>query len=693
MALWECYRDFYPLQISGKTASTSAQVLSIFLGCAFRLGESLGFAFRGAGYKRMARDIYRNLAWLPKPPADFSAQSRSLTDSAEQFGARLQALASYSLDETHLDRLGRAIARARQAAFPFSPLTPFRLGVVSNATVDFIIPALEASAARYGIALECTRGAYDQTVQEALNPDSIIHRSNVEAVLVAIDYRGFPIRCKPGDREGEATAVDAALAQLRAIRSGIGKNSRAICILQSLAPSPETYFGSLDRVLPGTPLSVVAAINRGIVDSLRGTPDVLLDVARLAETVGLAEWHSPAQWNMAKLSFANACVPLYADHVARTIAALLGKSRRCLVLDLDNTLWGGVIGDDGLDGIKIAQGDPVGEAYLNVQRYALSLRQRGIVLAVSSKNEDQIARLPFRKHPEMLLRENDFAVFHANWEDKATNLKAIAAELSLGLESLVFLDDNPAERSLVRELLSQVAVPELPDDPALFATTLAAAGYFESLVFSEEDLKRAAYYQDNARRVALSQHAGDIETYLASLKMEITFQPFDETGRPRIAQLINKSNQFNLTTHRYTETEVAAIEKNPNYFTLQARLSDIFGDNGMISVVICKTTPDSDWEIDTWLMSCRVLGRQVESAVLHEIIGHARRSSVRKLIGIYRPTGRNKLVEQHYPKLGFTQVQQQEDGTTIWELGTAEARVEAAPISVRSMGFAEMVEV
>ncbi len=247
----------------------------------------------------------------------------------------------------------------------------------------------------------------------------------------------------------------------------------------------------------------------------------------------------------------------------RVLSALRGKSRRALVLDLDNTIWGGVIGDDGLQGIQCAQGDAAGEAYLSVQRLALELRERGIVLAVSSKNNDEVARSPFRHHPELLLKEEHIAVFQANWNDKATNIKAIAQELSLGLDSMVFLDDNPVERNLVRQILPEVAVPELPSDPALYARTLAAAGYFESVVFSDEDVKRARYYQDNARRVGLQKQAGDIDAYLESLQMEITFQPFDETGRARIAQLINKSNQFNLTTRRYTESEVAAAESGP----------------------------------------------------------------------------------------------------------------------------------
>jgi FkbH-like protein len=346
-----------------------------------------------------------------------------------------------------------------------------------------------------------------------------------------------------------------------------------------------------------------------------------------------------------------------------------------------------VIGDDGLEGIKIAQGDATGEAHLAVQRMALDLRSRGIVLAVSSKNTDEVARTPFEQHPEMLLKLDHIAVFQANWNDKATNIQAIAEELSLGLDAMVFLDDNPVERGLVRKLLPQVAVPELPEDPAYYVRTLAAGGYFEAVTFATEDLKRAGFYQDNAKRANLQKQVGGVDAYLASLDMTITFQPFDATGRARIVQLINKSNQYNLTTRRYTDPEVLAAENDPEVFTLQVRLADIFGDNGMISVIVCRPSVDEAWDIDTWLMSCRVLGRKVEHMVLREMLEHARAAGIRKLTGTYRPTDRNKLVVDHYAKLGFTKIAEDETGLTQWELLVDGAEPDSAPMKVVSQGF------
>jgi FkbH-like protein len=608
-------------------------------------------------------------------------------------GRELQALAQCGLNLNQLTKLAKAIARANTDGKSLDPLVPFRLAILSNSTVDLVVPALVASTARRGIALEVIQPSYDQVAQEALTPDSKVNSSRPDAVLFALDYRALPLKLSLGDSEASAATVEGVICYLRALRDGIKTNSNAVCIFQSFAPPVETLFGNLDRTLPGTIRSLIDGINRELAELVLHSDDVLLDVAGLAETVGLANWHDTQLWNMAKFSFSDKLIPLYADHVARVVAALRGKSGKVLVLDLDNTVWGGIVGDDGLEGIKIAQGDATGEAHLAVQRMALDLRLRGIVLAVSSKNTDEVARAPFEQHPEMLLKLDHIAVFQANWNDKATNIQAIAEELSLGLDSIVFLDDNPAERGLVRKLLPQVAVPELPEDPSAYARTLAAGGYFEAVTMATEDLKRASFYRDNAKRASLQRQAGGVDAYLASLDMTITFQPFDGKGRARIVQLINKSNQYNLTTHRYTEPEILEIERDPTVFTLQVRLADIFGDNGMISVVICRAAGHGTWEIDTWLMSCRVLGRKVEHMVLRKIVEHARAAGVHQLIGTYRPTERNKLVVDHYAKLGFNKVRENESGLTEWDLLVENATdLEELPMNVVSTGFAITAE-
>lgn len=620
-------------------------------------------------------NLYENLAWLPEAPPDFSGRLASVST-----GADLRALANYALDSNQLNRLAKKLAALQNTGADLSPLAPFSLGVISNATTKLITPALVGTALRFGITLGVVEAEYNQVAQEALSEHSVFSGHKPDAVLVAIDYRGLPLVSTPGDKAAADRNVADCLSYIRTIADNIHSRTGAQIILQNIAPPVESFSGSFEGRLAGTIDWLIARINLEL-DALSSGEMAILDAAGLAANIGLANWHDATLWNMAKLPFAQNYVPIYADYVCRIIAARRGKSRRCLILDLDNTLWGGVIGDDGMEGILIGQGDATGEAHLHVQQVALGLRDRGVVLAVSSKNEESIARQPFREHPDMLLKEEHFAAFHANWSDKASNIRAIAETLSLGLESMVFLDDNPAERLQVRTEIPEVAVPELPSDPALYGRTLLAAGYFEAITFSEEDSKRAAFYQQNAQRTALLNQS-DMAAYLRSLDMEITFAPFDATGRARIAQLISKSNQFNLTTKRYSEQEVRLLEEDGNIFTRQIRLSDTFGDNGMISVVICRMSPEA-WEIDTWLMSCRVLGRCVEEAVLQDIIDNARKAGASRLIGTYIPTERNVIVREHYKKLGFTQTASNDGGEETWELDITKSERGPVPMNVR----------
>ncbi|RYE40893.1 MAG: haloacid dehalogenase, partial [Hyphomicrobiales bacterium] len=290
-----------------------------------------------------------------------------------------------------------------------------------------------------------------------------------------------------------------------------------------------------------------------------------------------------------------------------------------------------------------------------------------------SKNEDANARLPFNQHPDMLLREADIAVFQANWSGKPANLEAIAGALEIGLDSLVFLDDNGAERAQVRAALPMVAVPELPDDPAFYPLYLSSAGYFEALSFSDEDRKRIDTYTTNARRAEIRERAIDLGDYLRTLNMTIDIRPFDDLGRQRIVQLINKSNQFNLTTRRYTEAQVAAVSQEPSIATLQVRLKDRFSDFGMIGVYIARPYGDHDsaWEVDTWLMSCRVLGRKVEDAMLNALVDAAGRAGISTIYARYLRTAKNMMVADLFDRLGFEQIEANENGDRHYRLAVA----------------------
>lgn len=623
----------------------------------------------------MPTNMFETLEWLPQTPENFRDRCRALADHEEAPGREVYALANAKLDNNKLRVLGGAITALIGKGRSLSPLSPFKLAVLGTGTTDLLLPPLVASAARHGVALNAMAGHYESALQDALDGGSAINTFQPDAVLVALDHRSLPITTVPGERELAERVVEDCAQIYATLCSAVRQHSGAFCILQTLASPPEAVFGSLDRSVPGTLEWIIRKVNDRIGELAEQNGNALFDVARLAGVVGTAHWFSPQEWNVAKLAFAYDCVPFYADRLGSLLGALRGKARKCLILDLDNTMWGGVIGDDGMAGINMRQGDATGEAHLALQQVALELHKRGILLAVSSKNTDEVAREPFRNHPEMLVREKHIVAFQANWKDKASNIAAIAQELNIGLDSLVFVDDNPVERDQIRQALPQVLVPELSSDPSDYARRTLATGAFEAVAFLQEDKTRSDTYKANAQRLALKGDAINMDDYLASLEMEIHFDPFDGTGRSRIAQLINKSNQYNLTTRRYTESDVAQVEEDPGTFTLQVRLKDKFGDNGMISVIICRPGESAGeagktWRIDTWLMSCRVLGRQVEHMVLQEILHHARAAGVRWLVGEWRPSGRNDMVRDHYAKLGFTEAGEGPEGSTLWRLPT-----------------------
>ncbi|MCP4559944.1 MAG: HAD-IIIC family phosphatase [Bosea sp.] len=625
----------------------------------------------------MTLDI-ASLPWLAPSPADYPARVAALAGRQADLGTALQELARFRLDFTRLDKLGARLLREQNAGTDLAPLRPLSLGIVSNATTDFLANSLRSGGLRHGHNTQITVADFGQPLQEALSAASSVNAARPDVVLLALDHRGLPLSAAPG-ADTEALA-NAALSYIRTLRDGLAAGSGARIILQTVPDTGLPLFGSLDRRLPGTLSQVIAAVNRGIDAMARETGDLVVDVAGIADAVGLARWHDHARWHSAKIPFALDLLPLFSDHVMRVIGAWRGLSRKVLVLDLDNTLWGGVIGDDGLDGIVLGQGDGQGEAFLAVQGMAKQLSERGVVLAVCSKNDEANAREPFEKHPEMLLKLSDCAAFVANWTDKASNIRAIAKTLALGLDSFVFLDDNPVERDQVRQALPEVAVPELPDDPALYAPTIFHAGYFESIAFTEEDRQRAELYYKNAQRESIRVEGQSIDEYLRSLEMGMQAHPFDSVGLTRITQLINKTNQFNLTTQRCDEAQVRAWMDSDNHVTMQVRVTDKFGDNGIIGVVVAERSGDG-WTLPIWLMSCRVLNRRVEEAVLNKLAERLSERGGGVLHGLYLPTAKNGLVKDHYRKLGFEQVGGEADGSTRWKLDLSTFTPSDAPFS------------
>jgi FkbH-like protein len=359
-----------------------------------------------------------------------------------------------------------------------------------------------------------------------------------------------------------------------------------------------------------------------------------------------------------------------AHALAKLVRAAYGKTRKCLVLDLDNTLWGGVIGDDGLNGIKIGKESARGESFNAFQQYCLELNERGVLLAVCSKNESVLAQRGFT-HPDSVLKLQHFTAFQANWDPKPDNLEIVAKQINIGLDSLVFVDDNPAERALVSAQLPEVAVPDVGAQVSRFAQYLDREGYFEALRLNRDDAQRAAYYAGNNERAAQVARFADYAEFLASLEMKAEIGAFTPAYLERIAQLTNKTNQFNLTTRRYTLADMEAIAASPEYITLYGRLADRFGDNGLVSVVAGRLH-EGKVHIELWLMSCRVLKRNFEFAMRDALVERAVQRGARELVGYYYRTPKNDLVAEHYAKLGFELVSRADDGSSsTWRLDLA----------------------
>jgi FkbH-like protein len=611
------------------------------------------------------------LPWLPRPSGKMRDRIASLPAEPLEALLFLQSVAQAGWGEADLRHLGRKIRSILgSAAANFAAearmhgLAQVRILILSASTASHISDALIGTAIRFKFLLDITIAEYEEPEPWLERNSGELKENPPDFVLVASDSRMLKLASPLGDEAAAAQILEAAIARISRIAEVADVATGRPVILQTLAGDSDLIQFNMDLGLPGSPRFLTDEFNRRLVQQARQYSRLVLDVNALANLVGQSAWSAGRYWYAAKYPFATGMIPLYADNIMRILAAQTGRSRRVLVLDLDNTIWGGVVGDDGIEGLALGNGSPLGEAHSALQRMARSLRERGIILCISSKNDEAIALDAFRNHPEMILKEDDIVAFRVNWDDKAANIKAIADAIDLGLDAFVFLDDNPAERKRVRDALPSVAVPELPEDPSDWLPVFQAAGYFEQAGFSKEDQLRAGFYKANALRAAQLERIGDHDDYLLSLEMTLSIAPFDGAGRKRIAQLISKSNQFNLTTRRYSEAEIAVLQSRSDVFTIQARLEDIFGDNGMISAVICRQT-GQHWEVDTWIMSCRVLGRRVEEAILQYLVEHARLRGITEIIGRYIPTAKNGLVRDHFSRLGFRQTCFQ-NGETTW---------------------------
>ncbi len=575
---------------------------------------------------------------------------------APEFWAELaaQTMACESFEDLSLLSSWRKKALARQLRRRETK-GPVRLALLGGCTLyplhDLVTHLLECA----GFDVEMFVGDYDNYVAEIHDADSALHQFRPGAIVLIPGS----LRCRHGGsltdaREVvDAAAHDVAVQLLDLCGMAHERSGAEVLCANFLLPGRHD-LGAYRARSAASDWNFRKRVNLEIG---LGAPSFVrvLDLEFIGARLGALAVEDARGWFETKQPGSPALLFALAQEIVRQVLGLRMPPKKVLALDLDNTLWGGVVADDGLEGIEIGDTSPRGEAFKAFQRYCKSLKDRGVLLAVVSKNDHARALEPFLKHPEMVLRSEDFAAFKANWEPKSDNLRLMAAELSLGLDSFVFVDDNPAEIEIVRQFAPEVTAILLDPDPANFVAQLQDCRCFEPHSITAEDFKRSEQYQAEAGRRELLASATDMDAYLASLGMVAAIREFAPVDVPRLSQLINKSNQFNLTTRRRSEAEVKAVMHSPEHAGFSVRLQDKFGDHGLISVVIGEVKGD-EMEIDTWLMSCRVLKRQVEEVVLNELARIARERGCTRLRGIYLPTPKNDMVRGLYPSLGFASV-------------------------------------
>jgi FkbH-like protein len=548
-----------------------------------------------------------------------------------------------------------------------SNLLPVKIAILGGSTTSDVKAMLELFLLAQGIQPTFYESAYNAYFEEVQFEKPELWSFQPDIVLLHTTWHN--VSQFPSLLASEAEVNDLMQAEAARFERLWEKLQTAFgaLIIQNNFDSPALNpLGHLDASSSFGRLRYLRCLNEAFAEySAKHSRFLINDISYLCTEVGLANWFDASYWYNYHMAVSPTAAVAIGQNVAAIIKSAYGRSRKCLVLDLDNTLWGGVIGDVGMEHIALGKDHALGEAYGDFQRYVKELGRRGVMLAVCSKNELDIAKQGF-SHPDSALKVDDFACIKANWNPKSDNIRDIAKELNIGLDSMVFVDDNPAERAIVSEQLPSVAVPDVGSDVTAYARIIEAEKYFEPSTIGADDVERTAYYQANAQRTEDQGRYANYGEFLNSLEMSAEIDAFVPVYLERITQLINKSNQFNLTTQRCTLAEVEAMAENSNYVTLYGRLADKFGDNGLVSVVIGRRNGDS-LEVHTWLMSCRVLGREMELAMFDALVEKCEARGIREIVGVYIPTAKNRLVERHYANLGFTQdASGSVDKTTMW---------------------------
>lgn len=543
-----------------------------------------------------------------------------------------------------------------------SNLPVLRTLLIGDTATQFLSMAIKGEGIDRGFNLALLEAEYNQVERQVFDPTSELHTYGAKYTIVFQSTHKLLERYSLMPPSQWNTLADERINFIRAIC----ENVKGPIIYYNYPEIDDAVFGSYANKVKHSFIFQIRKLNYGLMNLAQEYPNLFIcDIVSIQNKYGRDFMFDPTIYVSTEMTLSVDVLPYIASRTLDIISSIEGKFRKCLILDLDNTVWGGVVGDDGWENIQIGHGLGIGKAFSEFQQWVKKLKNRGVIICICSKNDEDKAKEPFERNPEMVLKLDDISVFVANWENKADNIRTIQAVLNIGFDSMVFLDDNPFERNIVRENLPEVTVPELPDDPGNFLEYLYSQNFFETASYSSTDKDRTKQYQIEAQRVANSKEFTNEEDFLRSLKMTSEVSGFNKFNTPRVAQLSQRSNQFNLRTIRYTEEQIAAIEKDSKQKGFAFTLADKFGDNGLIAVVILQERGDSLF-IDTWFMSCRVLKRGMENFILNTVVSWAKSKGYNRLIGEYIPTPKNGMVANLYFNLGFSLYGN--ENSNLWEL-------------------------
>jgi FkbH-like protein len=535
----------------------------------------------------------------------------------------------------------------------FSQLKSIKVALLGDTATQFLVQALRGLGFDYGFDLQIWEADFNQVERQVYDPSSELYQFDPEIVILfqsSHKLLGKYNKLKP---DQHSSLASNELQSIENIFATLTNGSKRKIIYYNYSEIDDAVFGNYANKTGSSFLFQLRKLNYELMNfAVNNTSFFLCDISSVQNQLGKANFFQSSVYINTEMVLSIEAVPYIADRTIDLICALNGKVKKCVVLDLDNTTWGGIIGDDGLENIQIGSLG-IGKAFSEFQYWIKKLKNRGIIVAVCSKNTESVAKEPFEKHPDMVLHLEDIAVFVANWENKVDNIRYIQCILNIGFDSMVFLDDNPFERNMVRENIPGITVPELPEDPADYLEYLYSLNLFETISYTHEDLERTKLYQVEAQRNITQKSFTNEDDFLKSLDMLSLVEQFNKFNTPRVAQLSQRSNQFNLRTVRYAESDIEMISQSKDYFTFAFTLEDKWGDNGLICVIILKKEDDQTLFIDTWFMSCRVLKRGMENFVLNTIVDLASENKYKYLKGEYLPTAKNEMVKNHYPDLGF----------------------------------------